>query len=747
MKPKKSVFSRLALPASILIGSLAAVSSASAQTYTAPAASGTQTWSSGTNWSATPSSSLDTELTFSGTLDPTAAIVSNNDIVGAFQLNKLTFNASGTTTAGTYTIQGSQLNFRNNTSATAPTMVFNGGTTAPALTISNALLLTNDLAITATTNATLSGAITGNSNLSVTGGGTLVLSNNTSTFGGVGKTITVQGGSTLRSANGGSNQPVFGSTSNTIILNGGTITMVPNNDPSLQLANALTLNTGGANFINVSPGSGANRGVSMSGLVTGSGGFTFASSIGAPLALTNTANSLSGTVSVASGTLMVVGNSTVDALGTAALSLGGGNTIFTGSVANAGPINFSRAITLTGNASLGAGEGYTLTQTGTLTGTNTLSINTSSASQFTNTTMANRNINSGANSVVALSGTNTGFSGNVAIGRGTVALGNDTALGVGGTFTMSATSGVRSTSTATRTIAKTLGTFAGTTATYTYGSTESSLNGNLSFTSTTAASLGTSAGRTFQVHNATTFANAFSGTGSSITKTGTGTMILNNTNTYTGGTNVNAGTLLVGNTVGSTASLSTSGAVAVGADGTLGGNGTIGGATTITGGTLAAGASAGSLAFSNNLTIVGASSSTAIELGGKNFDLNMTEDYDRIKLTGAMATLTLDGTLDISLINGFTLGASEIFGIFQLETGATVSGLFKDALGMDLAEGATVGNFSGRDLFITYAANVGDNTISQFGGNDIALFTAVPEPSSALLLLGGLGMLLGFRRR
>ena len=730
MKPQKIASSRLLL--SSVVTAAFCMSSAFAQTftYTSPATSGTETWASGTNWSATPVSSLDTELIFSGTLNASAAIVSNNDVATPpFQLNKLTFNASGTTTAGTYLISGNQLDFRNNTATTGPTMVFSGGITAPALTISNSLLLSNDLAITATTSATLSGAITGASNLSVTGGGTVSLGSNSSTFGGVGKTITVQGGSTLRSANGGSNQPVFGSTSNTIILNGGTITMVPNNDPTVQLANALTLNTGGANFINVSPGSGANRGVSMSGLVTGSGGFTFASSIGAPLALTNTANSLSGTVGVSSGTLFVVGNSTVDALGTAALGLGGGNTIFTGSAANAGPIGFSRAIALTGNASLGAGAGYTLTHTGTLTGSSTLSINTSSASQFTNAAMANRNINSGATSVVVLNGNVSGFSGGLSVNQGTLRIGSSATLPSNfGLLTLANTAGANLDLNGRSITVRGL---------TTGGTTGGNIAGNSSTTANTFTIDTTGTNRTY--------AGVISDGGSislNLSKIGTNTQTLSSANTYTGTTTVSGGTLLVGANVGSLASLG-SGAVSVASGATLGGNGTLNGATTINnGGILSVGSGAGSMEFAGNLTLTGVSTSTVIELGGTNFNLNVTEQYDRIKLTGATAALNLGGALNVSLINSFVLTAGQAFGIIQVEDGATVNGTFAG-----LAEGASLGIFSGQQLRITYLANFADTgTIALTGGNDIALYT-IPEPSSALLLLGGLGILLARRRR
>ena len=67
------------------------------------------------------------------------------------------------------------------------------------------------------------------------------------------------------------------------------------------------------------------------------------------------------------------------------------------------------------------------------------------------------------------------------------------------------------------------------------------------------------------------------GTGGSLTKTGKGKLSLTNANTYTGGTTVTKGTLLVKNTTGSATG---SGAVHVNA-GTLGGTGKIAGAVTL----------------------------------------------------------------------------------------------------------------------------------------------------------------------
>jgi len=122
---------------------------------------------------------------------------------------------------------------------------------------------------------------------------------------------------------------------------------------------------------------------------------------------------------------------------------------------------------------------------------------------------------------------------------------------------------------------------------------------NTSGTATFAGSvsLARSAALTAAVGGTVAFTGTVSGAGG-VTKTGDGTLVLSGANTYGGGTTVNAGTLLVNNTSGSGTG---SGTVTVNSTGTLGGTGAIGGATSISG-HHTPGSSAGIQTFSSNLT-------------------------------------------------------------------------------------------------------------------------------------------------
>jgi len=112
--------------------------------------------------------------------------------------------------------------------------------------------------------------------------------------------------------------------------------------------------------------------------------------------------------------------------------------------------------------------------------------------------------------------------------------------------------------------------------------------------------------------------------------------------------------------------------------------------------------------------------------GGFVFELGPSS-FDRLTFT---RDLFLGGSLSISLLDGFTLGPNLSFPIID------VQGMLWDTFD-GLGEGATVANFGGWDLHVSYAAG---------NGNDVVLYT-VPEPSAAIYLAGLGAVLLGKRRR
>lgn len=134
-----------------------------------------------------------------------------------------------------------------------------------------------------------------------------------------------------------------------------------------------------------------------------------------------------------------------------------------------------------------------------------------------------------------------------------------------------------------------------------------------------------------------TFGGIISGTGT-LTKQGAGALTLSGTNTYSGATSVESGSLLVNGSLGNTAVSVDSGAL-------LGGSGTIAGAVTVAdGGILAPGNSAATLTV-GSLTLNN-SSVLNYELG----DPGNPATSDRTQVNG---DLTLDGILNITALTGF----------------------------------------------------------------------------------------------
>jgi fibronectin-binding autotransporter adhesin len=250
---------------------------------------------------------------------------------------------------------------------------------------------------------------------------------------------------------------------------------------------------------------------------------------------------------------------------------------------------------------------------------------------------------------------------------------------------------------------------------------------NLGFDTSTAT------GGTFTQGNAIANSTGANGGTIGVTKLGTGTLVFDKINTYTGVTTVSQGTLLVN---GSTAAGSTVG-VSVGA--TLGGTGTIGGVVNVSG-VLSPGASietlgTGTLSFANGSTLFHElNSGVAASLGS-----------DLLIVTG---DLNLAGTVGLSLsdlaLTNVEFIENNVFSLINY-TGAWNGGLFTFG-GNELAN-AEEFTFGLNTWRINYNAPTGGlNFAGEHVAGSFVNLTVIPEPSS-VALLGTLGAMMLLRRR
>jgi hypothetical protein len=263
---------------------------------------------------------------------------------------------------------------------------------------------------------------------------------------------------------------------------------------------------------------------------------------------------------------------------------------------------------------------------------------------------------------------------------------------------------------------------------------------------------------------------AITGSGVGLTKQGVGTLTLSGANTYTGGTTVSAGTLLVdtGASIASSASIvngglltvkGTAGNVTVNGGGSLGGSGTVGALTLNNGGLLNPGNSPGTLNATSASLLAGSTynweinnAAGAPSAAGTNWDL--------LNVTGALNLSTLDTSNKLDLVlkslGSDGLGTTSLSG-FTIDT--AYSWVFAQAgsinnvnftVGADVTDYFNINTTAfngGAQLASYFKVEVGETTVSGSTLKTLQLMT-IPEPSSAsLMALAGTALLVLRRRR
>lgn len=265
--------------------------------------------------------------------------------------------------------------------------------------------------------------------------------------------------------------------------------------------------------------------------------------------------------------------------------------------------------------------------------------------------------------------------------------------------------------------------------------------------------------------------------GAAISKTGTGTLVIQGDSGYTGATTVAAGTLLASNDPHGTGSATGTNSVSVTGTATLGGNGRIAGNVTLASGTtLAPGGNAtsiagnvsgvstdtGTLRIAGDLSVAsGANLALNLKTSG-NHGLNATFDPITNLLTSVSGTST-DGGNDRLIVGGafgldaassitVTLGSGAVLGYQDTFDLLDWSGVDIPLSYYDNGDGLRTGgtadnalwNLDLPDLAAFNAGWIWD--VSQFGSTGV--IAIVPEPSRAVLMLMGLaGLMLRRRRR
>jgi len=454
--------------------------------------------------------------------------------------------------------------------------------------------------------------------VTLSGGGTLLLQNAANSYSGG---TTVIGSSILGITADGD----LGATSGAVNLGNASSmgTLLLQSSTALSASRNIVIN-GGGGLISATPGTSSTVAgvISGTGLVTIGGGSGVGAGTGGTVTFSGV-NTYSGGTSINAGsTLQVSADSGLGSSGTS-VALGDATTTGTLSWQNSAELSTTRSFVLGGTGTTSTGGGVIMTNSA---GSVTISGVLSGPGSLT----------SAGNGNLILTSANSYTGGTVVTGGSMLSINSDAALGTQPTTT-TVTAGPVTLNNGT-------------------------LQFNAAFSSARYVTLG-SGGGTFDTDgNSNTLTGLISGTGS-LTKVGTGILVLTGQNTYTGGTTVSAGSLQIGNTTTTTASLV--GPVTVLSGGTFGGNGTITGDIDANsnsgGGTIYSGVvnGSGGLKTTGNLNLSSTSTLT----------VQMQPSGASTLSVGGAANLA--GTLSVAYSGGFYKP-----GTYTLLTASSLSGSF-----------------------------------------------------------------------
>lgn len=679
-------------------------------------------------------------------LNEVSGVISNGNASGGLSIVKSgngVWRLSGSNTfSGGVTLNAGTLNLGHDNALGSGTFTVANGTITSNRTIGNSVTLDGNTTFTNSSGLNLQGAISLGSAADATrdiavGAGTVTLSGVISD-GSVGKGLSKSGAQIL--ALSGSNNFSGG-----VSVTAGTLTVSHNNalgSGTLTLGNGTTLTATGRTLANA---------LTLDGNVT----FTSPSNLEIQGAVSlGSASGTSRAVTINSGTMTLSG---VIADGSS------GNALEFGSSSSAVTVNLTADNTFTGGLTIKSGGSGTTVNIGNggLTGTlgsgdvvnnGVLGFNRAGSYTANNDITGTGLITKSGSGLVTLGGTNS-YTGTTTVGT------------AGGTLQFAKTSALYSAMEASWTKTNIIVNNDATLAVNVGGSGEFSIAqvGTLLTNLTTSiTNNGLRAGSTFGIDttNASgvvTYTSAIAnstGTGAGalgLAKLGTGVLELTaNSSSYTGGTTIHTGTLLVNNTAGSATG---SGAVTIKSGGALGGAGIVSGAVTVeSGATLTPGNSPGALT----------EGATTLN-GGGNYNWQVYDaggtagtGFDTINLTsGSVLTIasTSGNTFNINLwslsgvgpdVNGnainFNNASDYTWTLFA--TDQTISGFSADKFSVNVGAVNGTSGFSNALGGGTFSVELADTN------TDLVLkFTAVPEPNAVALLLGGIGTVLLFRRR